>query len=179
MIGLLDKPTSGKVILDHTETTQLTDSQVSEYRNKKLGFVFQFSNLLQDLTVLENVMLPLEMKNNRKAREIAEKYLEKVDMLNRVMHYPQQLSGGEQQRVAIARALVGEPAILLVDEPTGNLDSKSGDQVIEVLQQLNDKGTTICMVTHDVRYAKLASRQLQLLDGNLCEMTSEDEAAAV
>ena len=142
-------------------------------RNEKIGFIFQSFNLIDELSVFENIALPLRYRKESISESDIEKRvnecLELVDMSHRRHHNPNQLSGGQQQRIAIARALVGKPAILLVDEPTGNLDSKSGDQVLEVLEKLNENGTTICMVTHDPRYAHKASIQLKLLDGQLIQ----------
>ncbi len=171
IMGLLDVPSSGEYYIDGVEVASLGLSEAARVRNSKIGFIFQSFNLIDELSVFENVALPLryalEPKSEAQIRERVEQCLEWVQMAHRISHHPNQLSGGQQQRIAIARALVADPAILLVDEPTGNLDSKSGDQIIEVLQELNDRGTTICMVTHDPRYAHMAKRQLHLLDGSI------------
>lgn len=171
ILGLLDMPTSGEYLIDDMNVSKLTQNQAADIRNAKIGFIFQSFNLIDELSVFDNVALPLRYHHSKPSKyEIAEKVkacLEKVGLGHRVSHKPNQLSGGQQQRVAIARALVAEPTILLVDEPTGNLDSKSGDQVMQILTDLNNGGTTICMVTHDPRYADMASRQLKLLDGEL------------
>ena len=171
ILGLLDMPTSGEYFIDGVNVSKLTLNQAAEIRNAKIGFIFQSFNLIDELSVFDNVALPLRYHHSKpRKHEIAEKVkacLEKVGLGHRMTHKPSQLSGGQQQRVAIARALVAEPTILLVDEPTGNLDSKSGDQVMQILTDLNNAGTTICMVTHDPRYADMASRQLKLLDGEL------------
>ncbi|KAA1152638.1 ABC transporter ATP-binding protein [Pseudoalteromonas sp. FUC4] len=171
ILGLLDMPTSGEYFIDGVNVSKLTLNQAADIRNAKIGFIFQSFNLIDELSVFDNVALPLRYHHSKPSKhEIAEKVkacLEKVGLGHRMSHKPSQLSGGQQQRVAIARALVAEPTILLVDEPTGNLDSKSGDQVMQILTDLNNGGTTICMVTHDPRYADMASRQLKLLDGEL------------
>jgi putative ABC transport system ATP-binding protein len=169
IMGLLDVPTDGEYFIDGIEVSKLSLTEAAHVRNKKIGFIFQSFNLIDELSVFENVALPLRYAqqpvSDSDIRQRVEQCLDWVQMSHRISHNPNQLSGGQQQRIAIARALVADPAVLLVDEPTGNLDSKSGDQIIEVLQQLNDKGTTICMVTHDPRYAHMAKTQLQLLDG--------------
>jgi putative ABC transport system ATP-binding protein len=171
ILGLLDMPTSGEYFIEGTNVTELSLDQAAEIRNSKIGFVFQSFNLIDELSVFDNVALPLRYKtkvpSDKKISDRVHECLELVDMSHRSSHKPNQLSGGQQQRIAIARALVANPAILLVDEPTGNLDSKSGDQVMDVLEKLNDSGTTICMVTHDPRYADMASIQLKLLDGSI------------
>jgi putative ABC transport system ATP-binding protein len=171
ILGLLDMPTSGEYFIEGTNVTELSLDQAAEIRNSKIGFVFQSFNLIDELSVFDNVALPLRYKTKVPSdKEISDRVhqcLELVGMSHRTSHKPNQLSGGQQQRIAIARALVANPAILLVDEPTGNLDSKSGDQVMDVLEKLNDSGTTICMVTHDPRYADLANIQLKLLDGSI------------
>ncbi|MCJ8270327.1 MAG: ABC transporter ATP-binding protein [Psychrosphaera sp.] len=169
LLGLLDFPTSGEYLIEDVDVTCLSLDQAAEIRNAKIGFVFQSFNLIDELTVFDNVALPLRYNDAKPtAKQIEQRVnecLAMVDMTPRVSHYPNQLSGGQQQRIAIARALVAEPAILLVDEPTGNLDSKSADQVMDVLADLNQQGTTICMVTHDPRYADMAKTKLCLLDG--------------
>jgi len=169
LMGLLDEATSGEYILEGVDVSHLTLDDAAGVRNEKIGFVFQSFNLIDELSVFDNVALPLRYSDkkwtNNTLKERVTDCLNMVGMTHRANHKPNQLSGGQQQRIAIARALVAEPAILLVDEPTGNLDSKSGDKVMDVLSDLNDKGTTICMVTHDPRYADLARTQMKLLDG--------------
>ena len=173
IMGLLDMPTSGEYFIQGHDVSQLSLDQAAELRNSTIGFIFQSFNLIDELSVFDNVALPLRYHTDKpnkatiKQRVLA--CLEQVGLSHRVDHKPNQLSGGQQQRVAIARALVAQPAILLVDEPTGNLDSKSGDKVIEVLAELHKAGTTICMVTHDPRYADLAETKIQLLDGMVLE----------
>lgn len=171
ILGLLDMPTGGEYFIEGTNVTDLSLDEAAEIRNSKIGFIFQSFNLIDELSVFDNVALPLRYKTKVPSeKEISDRVmecLELVDMSHRSSHKPNQLSGGQQQRIAIARALVANPAILLVDEPTGNLDSKSGDQVMDVLEKLNDCGTTICMVTHDPRYADMANIQLKLLDGSI------------
>jgi len=171
ILGLLESPTHGQYWIhsDHVENLSLSDR--TRIRNREIGFVFQAFNLIGDLTVYENVELPLSYRNmtgaERKRR--VQNVLERVGMAHREKHYPAQLSGGQQQRVAVARALVGQPSILLADEPTGNLDSKNSEAVMELLRQLHADGATICMVTHDPRYASSADRTIHLLDGTIVE----------
>jgi putative ABC transport system ATP-binding protein len=169
ILGLLDMPSAGEYFIEGTNVTDLSLDEAAEIRNSKIGFIFQSFNLIDELSVFDNVALPLRYRNvipsDSDIKKRVDECLALVGMSHRTSHKPNQLSGGQQQRIAIARALVAEPAILLVDEPTGNLDSKSGDQVMDVLEQLNDSGTTICMVTHDPRYADMATTQLRLLDG--------------
>ncbi len=171
ILGLLDMPTEGKYQIEGTEVSQLSLTEAAYIRNEKVGFIFQSFNLIDELTVYENVALPLRYRKEPMTEQEIDKAvtscLSKVDMSHRATHRPNQLSGGQQQRIAIARALVGNPAMLLVDEPTGNLDSKNGDAVMLMLKQLNAEGTTLCMVTHDPRYADMATRQLHLLDGKI------------
>jgi putative ABC transport system ATP-binding protein len=171
ILGLLDMPSGGEYFIEGVNVTDLSLDQAAEIRNSKIGFVFQSFNLIDELSVFDNVALPLRYKTKIPSDKViinrVQECLELVGMSHRTSHKPNQLSGGQQQRIAIARALVANPAILLVDEPTGNLDSKSGDQVMDVLQKLNDSGTTICMVTHDPRYADMANIQLKLLDGSI------------
>lgn len=173
IMGLLDMPTSGEYLIGGSDVTNLTLDQAAEIRNSTIGFIFQSFNLIDELSVFDNVALPLRYHSTKPNKQAIKKRvltcLEQVGLSHRVDHKPNQLSGGQQQRVAIARALVAEPKILLVDEPTGNLDSKSGDKVIEVLAALHKSGTTICMVTHDPRYADLAKTKIQLLDGMVLE----------
>jgi len=169
ILGLLDAPTDGEYLLDGRPVATLSAADRAQVRNRQIGFVFQAFNLIGDLTVQENVELPLTYRGmsavERKHR-VAEA-LEKVGMSNRARHFPPQLSGGQQQRVAVARAVAGDPAILLADEPTGNLDSSNGEAVMELLQQLHQGGATICMVTHDPRYAAHADRSVELFDGRV------------
>ena len=171
LLGLLDTPSGGQYWLDGKPVAQLSPSDRARIRNREIGFIFQAFNLIGDLTVYENVELPLTYRGmpatERKQRVMAA--LEKVGMSHRVKHYPSQLSGGQQQRVAVARAVAGEPLILLADEPTGNLDSTNGEAVMELLQALHRAGATICMVTHDPRYAAHADRAIHLFDGRVVE----------
>ena len=171
ILGLLESPSQGHYWIHSDHVENLSVSERTRIRNREIGFVFQAFNLIGDLTVYENVELPLTYRNigagERKTRVQA--MLERVGMAHRAKHYPAQLSGGQQQRVAVARALVGQPSILLADEPTGNLDSKNSEGVMELLQQLHREGATICMVTHDPRYASLADRTVHLLDGRVVE----------
>jgi putative ABC transport system ATP-binding protein len=173
LLGLLDSPTDGQYFINGQDVSDLTVNRRAEIRNLHIGFVFQAFNLIDEISVFDNVALPLRYRepimaeSEIKAKVLAS--LEKVEMSHRTGHKPNQLSGGQQQRIAIARALVGEPTILLVDEPTGNLDSKNGDAVMEMLAKLNEGGVTICMVTHDTRYADMAKRQLHLLDGVIAD----------
>ncbi len=175
IIGLLDTPTTGKYQLNGQPVENLDFAERSRIRNQEIGFIFQSFNLIGDLTVYENVELPLTYRqkmsaSDRKARVM--EALERVGMAHRIRHYPSQLSGGQQQRVAVARALAGKPSILLADEPTGNLDSRNGEAVMELLQKLHAEGATICMVTHDPRFAAHAQRQIHLFDG---KVVAEDE----
>ena len=170
IIGLLDTPTSGRYSLNSKEVANLNFADRSRIRNQEIGFIFQSINLIGDLTVAENVELPLTyragMPSAERKRRVQES-LERVNMAHRMRHYPAQLSGGQQQRVAVARALAGSPSILLADEPTGNLDSKNGEAVMKLLQELHQEGATICMVTHDPRFAAHAERQIHLFDGKV------------
>jgi putative ABC transport system ATP-binding protein len=178
ILGLLDSPTDGEYFLDGQPVARLTASERARIRNRQIGFIFQAFNLIGDLTVYENVELPLTYRGmagaDRKQRVQAA--LERVGMSHRMKHYPSQLSGGQQQRVAVARAVAGEPLILLADEPTGNLDSTNGESVMDLLRELHKGGATICMVTHDPRYARHADRQVHLFDGRVVE---EQQAKAV
>lgn len=173
LLGLLDMPTSGQYSIEGKDVSRLTLSEAASIRNEKIGFIFQSFNLIDELSVFENIALPLRYRQQKVSENEIKKRvtecLQIVDMTHRAQHKPNQLSGGQQQRVAIARALVGNPALLLVDEPTGNLDSRNGDAVMEMLQQLNASGTTLCMVTHDPRYADMATRKLHLLDGQIID----------
>jgi len=169
ILGLLDTPTSGEYQLANINTKGLTVDECSKIRNKHIGYVFQSFNLIDSLTVYENVALPLEHREKRpkNIEQLVEEKLIAVNMADRSHHLPNQLSGGQQQRVAIARALVGSPELLLVDEPTGNLDSENGDAVMLLLKKLNEQGVTVIMVTHDERYSQMASRQIRLFDGRV------------
>jgi putative ABC transport system ATP-binding protein len=173
ILGLLDSPSDGTYDLKDKSVAKLTLSERTEIRNREIGFIFQAFNLIGDLNVFENVELPLTYRNMASAerKRRVNEVLERVGMAHRTRHYPSQLSGGQQQRVAVARALVGQPSILLADEPTGNLDSKNSEAVMELLQQLHHEGATICMVTHDPRYAELADRTIHLFDGRIVEET--------
>src|ERR1700684_3854631 len=164
IIGLLDTPTDGRYVLNSKEVANLNFADRSRIRNQEIGFIFQSFNLIGDLTVAENVELPLTYRAGMPAAERKKRVqesLERVNMAHRMRHYPAQLSGGQQQRVAVARALAGSPSILLADEPTGNLDSKNGEAVMTLLQELHNEGATICMVTHDPRFAAHEERQIQ------------------
>jgi len=171
LMGLLDLPEKGKILINEAETTRMKDGEMAEFRNKMLGFVFQSFHLINSLTVLDNVELPLLYRNStgKSRREAAEKVLEKVGLLHRMRHFPTQLSGGQCQRVALARAIVGNPQIILADEPTGNLDSKMGAEIMELLFQLNNEGTTIVMVTHDEHIAETTQRIVRFFDGRRVE----------
>ncbi|MEO6453942.1 MAG: ABC transporter ATP-binding protein [Ginsengibacter sp.] len=169
IIGLLDAPTKGDVQIDKQTTLDLSNNQLAHFRNKKLGFIFQSYHLINDLRVLDNVELPLLYRKctAKERKELATAALAKVGLSNRVKHFPTQLSGGQKQRVAIARAIVGQPEIILADEPTGNLDSSMGNEIIDILLHLNKKeNTTIVMVTHDENMAKKTHRLMRLFDGS-------------
>jgi putative ABC transport system ATP-binding protein len=175
LLGLLDTPTEGKYLLDGQDVTTLAPVERARTRNERIGFIFQAFNLIGDLTVLQNVELPLTYRASMPAQErrnAAHAALERVGMSHRVNHHPAQLSGGQQQRVAVARALAGRPAILLADEPTGNLDSRNGEAVMNLLRELHREGSTICMVTHDPRYADYADRKVQLFDGRIVDQST-------
>ena len=172
IIGLLDTPTGGSYRLNGQAAESLDFAQRSRIRNLEIGFIFQSFNLIGDLTVYENVELPLTYRQKMPAPDRKKRVmesLERVGMAHRVRHYPSQLSGGQQQRVAVARALGGHPSILLADEPTGNLDSRNGEAVMELLANLHREGATICMVTHDPRYSEFADRTVHLFDGRIVE----------
>jgi putative ABC transport system ATP-binding protein len=171
ILGLLDTPTGGEYTLAGEPVAQLTPSQRARIRNRQIGFIFQAFNLIGDLTVYENVELPLTYRGMSAAerKQRVTDALERVGMSHRMKHYPAQLSGGQQQRVAVARAVAGDPLILLADEPTGNLDSTNGEAVMELLRELHRGGATICMVTHDPRYAAHADRSIHLFDGRVVE----------
>ncbi len=171
ILGLLDSPSDGRYLLNGEPVENLSTSSRARIRNREIGFIFQSFNLIGDLTVQENVELPLTYRNmpaqERKERVL--RALERVGMSHRTKHYPAQLSGGQQQRVAVARAIVGDPSIILADEATGNLDSKNGEMVMELIRELHREGATICMVTHDPRYARHAERTVHLFDGRIVE----------
>jgi putative ABC transport system ATP-binding protein len=175
ILGLLDTPSDGQYLLDGESVAQLSPADRARVRNRQIGFIFQAFNLIGDLTVYENVELPLTYRGmdaaERKRR--VHEALERVGMSHRMKHYPSQLSGGQQQRVAVARAVAGSPLILLADEPTGNLDSVNGEQVMELLRELHRGGATICMVTHDPRYALHADRSIHLFDGRVVQETTQ------
>jgi len=173
ILGLLDSPTDGDYLLNGQPVSTLKLGDRSRIRNREIGFIFQAFNLIGDLTVYENVELPLTYRGMASAerKEKVQHALERVEMAHRAKHYPAQLSGGQQQRVAVARALVGDPMILLADEPTGNLDSKNGDSVMDLLRDVHQSGATICMVTHDPRYTNHAERTVHLFDGRIIEET--------
>jgi putative ABC transport system ATP-binding protein len=176
ILGLLDSPSEGQYLLNGRPVATLAASERARVRNREIGFIFQSFNLIGDLTVFENVELPLTYRGMKSAerRQRVEAALERVGMGHRAKHLPSQLSGGQQQRVAVARAVGGEPLILLADEPTGNLDSRSGEAVMDLLRELHQAGATICMVTHDPRYARHADRGIHLFDGRVV-----DEQAAL
>ncbi len=171
ILGLLDTPTEGTYTLDNQPVARLSASDRARVRNRQIGFIFQAFNLIGDLTVYENVELPLTYRGmaSDERRKRVQSALERVGMSHRMKHFPAQLSGGQQQRVAVARAVAGDPAILLADEPTGNLDSTNGEAVMELLRELHQGGATICMVTHDPRYASHAERAIHLFDGRVVE----------
>lgn len=169
ILGCLDKPTKGQVYIENMEVSKMKDRELATVRNKKIGFVFQSFNLLPKLSALENVELPLIYAGvpQKKRREIAKEQLELVGLGNRLDHKPTQLSGGQQQRVAIARALANDPAFLLADEPTGNLDTKSGEEILQIFRKLSDMGKTLVVVTHDMKMLDEGSKIIRLLDGRI------------
>lgn len=172
ILGLLDNPSHGSYRLDDRDVAGLDARARARLRNDRIGFIFQAFNLIADLTVEENVALPLSYRRGQdraRTRQRVREVLEQVDMRHRAGHYPGQLSGGQQQRVAVARALVGDPAILLADEPTGNLDSHNGEAVMQLLERLHEQGATVCMVTHDPAFARRASRIVYMLDGRIVD----------
>jgi putative ABC transport system ATP-binding protein len=179
IMGLLDFPTTGKLFFEGMNTSQLSLEQAAAIRNKKMGFIFQQFNLIDDLTVYDNIALPLRYAtqpvSDKKIKERVDHCLDVVGMTSKARHTPIQLSGGQQQRIAIARALVAEPSILFVDEPTGNLDSKNSDQIMATLEALNNQGTTLCVVTHDIRFAQMAKRKIYLLDGQVLGQTHSED----
>ncbi|HEY3119456.1 MAG TPA: ABC transporter ATP-binding protein [Vicinamibacteria bacterium] len=180
ILGLLDTPSDGSYTLDDKPVQGLDLGQRARIRNRQVGFIFQSFNLIGDLTVFENVELPLSYRGMRSAERATrvKEALERVGMAHRAKHLPSQLSGGQQQRVAVARALVGQPSILLADEPTGNLDSKNGDAVMDLLRELHRNGSTICMVTHDPRFTRYAERTVHLFDGRIVSEEESAEAAS-
>jgi len=180
ILGLLDSPTAGTYRLNGKEVSELKAWERARVRNREIGFIFQSFNLIGDLSVFENVELPLTYRGMRpvERRQRVQDALERVSMAHRAKHVPSQLSGGQQQRVAVARAVAGEPVILLADEPTGNLDSKSGESVMELLHELYMNGATICMVTHDPRYAAHADRSIHLFDGRVVEERRQEKVGA-
>jgi len=176
IIGLLDKASSGEYLISDVPVTNLSESQMAKVRNKEIGFIFQDFNLIGDMTVSQNVELPLiyrGISKTERATRVSE-VLARVNMSERAKHLPNQLSGGQQQRVAVARALVGKPTLLLADEPTGNLDSVNGDSVMKLLSELNEQGVTICMVTHDGRYADFSKTTINLFDGKVVTNSVKD-----
>ena len=175
LIGLLDSPSDGTYILNSQAVANLNISERSRIRNREIGFIFQSFNLIGDLNVYENVELPLTYRGmpSSERKQRVQTALERVGMSHRTKHYPSQLSGGQQQRVAVARALAGTPSILLADEPTGNLDSRNAEAVMDLLRDLHREGATICMVTHDPRFARHADRQIHLFDGRVVEESVE------
>lgn len=181
ILGLLDSPSDGNYTLNNQPVANLSLSDRTRIRNREIGFIFQAFNLIGDLTVFENVELPLTYRSmaSSERKQRVQQVLERVGMAHRMKHYPSQLSGGQQQRVAVARALVGQPSILLADEPTGNLDSKNSEAVMDLLRQLHGEGATICMVTHDPRFAGVADRSIHLFDGRIVEETVRAHTQAV
>ncbi len=180
ILGLLDTPTTGSYALGAREVANLPPAERSRIRNREIGFIFQNFNLIGDLTVAENVELPLTYRGlsaGERRRRTADA-LERIGMAHRARHYPAQLSGGQQQRVAVARAIAGEPAVLLADEPTGNLDTENGRNVMELLSELHRSGSTVVMVTHDRRFNRLASRTIELLDGKIVATAPKLEVVA-
>jgi len=178
ILGLLDNPSEGEYLFNDKSVGDLKESQRTQLRKGNIGFIFQSFNLIDELSVFENVELPLIYlkMNSKKRKELVEKVLQRVNMGHRAKHFPNQLSGGQQQRVAIARAVVANPKLILADEPTGNLDSKNGVEVMELLSELNKEGTTIIMVTHSQRDADFAHRTINLFDGKvLTEETNKNK----
>jgi len=169
MLGCLDKPTKGKVLIDGKDVSKMNDEDLARIRREKIGFIFQTFNLIPTLTALENVELPMKLNGKKasEARERAKELLKIVGLEKRLDHLPSQLSGGEQQRVAIARALANEPEIILADEPTGNLDSKTGFEIVKLMKKLNREGYTFVIVTHDLRIADFANKKIRIKDGKL------------
>ena len=179
IMGLLDAPTTGTVEINGTHTEGMKDKQLAAFRNKTLGFVFQSFHLINSLNVMDNVELPLLYRRigSGERKRLAKEVLEKVGLSHRMNHFPTQLSGGQKQRVAIARAMVNNPKILLADEPTGALDSKSGEQIMELFQKLNEEGVTIVMITHDPHIASNAKRMVKIIDGEIFEGDEKEDAS--
>src|SRR5688500_16299984 len=177
ILGLLDTPSDGKYMLNGKQVADLSFSERARIRNREIGFIFQAFNLIGDLNVYENVELPLTYRGMaaKERKERVQEALERVGMSHRMKHYPSQLSGGQQQRVAVARAVIGKPSILLADEPTGNLDSRNAEAVMQLMDELHREGATICMVTHDPRWARHATRTLHLFDGRVVEEQGSEE----
>jgi putative ABC transport system ATP-binding protein len=171
ILGCLDTPDGGRYMLAGEDISKLSKDRLAGIRNQKIGFVFQFFNLLPRISAVENVELPLLYAGKKEAREVAVKALETVGLKEQMMHEPNQLSGGQRQRVAVARAIVTDPAIILADEPTGNLDSKTGDEILSLFQKLNDQGRTIIVVTHDDYVSRHCKRQIRIRDGRVEEET--------
>ena len=169
MLGLLDPPTEGAILLDGTDTTRLSEKQLASVRGKKIGFIFQMFNLIPSLNVIQNVMLHAVIYESdpEKTRQKAEAILAKIGMADRLFHFPNQLSGGQRQRVAIARSLINDPEIILADEPTGNLDSKTGEEVLAMFRKMNAEGKTIIIVTHDLHVSKITKRAIRVVDGKI------------
>ncbi len=180
ILGLLDSPSTGSFTLNGQAVADLSLSERARIRNREVGFIFQAFNLIGDLTVYENVELPLTYRGtpSSERKKKVQAALERVEMAHRMKHYPSQLSGGQQQRVAVARAVVGDPSIVLADEPTGNLDSANGEAVMDLMAELHRGGATICMVTHDPRYARYADRSISLFDGQVVEEETVATATA-
>ncbi len=179
LVAGLDAPTSGRILIDGEEVTRMGEDALASLRGRKLGFVFQSFHLIPSMTALENVLAPLEIAGRRDARERARRLLEDVELTGRAHHYPSQLSGGEQQRVAVARAFANEPTILLADEPTGNLDSRNGGHVFDLMVEMNRRrGATLVLVTHDAELAARADRRISLRDGRVVADESAAEGVA-
>jgi putative ABC transport system ATP-binding protein len=176
LIGLLDSFDNGSYVLDGEDVTKLSDRQMSRIRNLKIGFIFQTFNLIPDLNVFDNIDVPLRYRGMpaRERRTAIEEALSTIGLASRMKHLPTQLSGGQQQRVAVARAIVGRPKLILADEPTGNLDTAMANDIMDLLEKVNESGTTLVMVTHDLDLARRASRQIHLLDGLLIDLKTQD-----